>query len=59
MWKNISIFGVPVALALAGLNVYLSMGEPQRPEFIPYDHLRIRTKVKIHHCKVFLTFTIF
>lgn len=47
MWKNLSIYGVPVALSLAFLNVYLNAKEHERPEFIPYDHLRIMTKVKI------------
>ena len=45
MWKNLSLYATPVALALASLNVWLNWEEPARPEFIPYEHLRIRTKV--------------
>ncbi|XP_014206186.1 cytochrome c oxidase subunit 6A2, mitochondrial [Copidosoma floridanum] len=47
MWRNLTIFGVPVALLLAGINCYLLEKEEEhhpRPEFIPYEHLRIRTK---------------
>ncbi|XP_058800323.1 cytochrome c oxidase subunit 6A1, mitochondrial-like [Phymastichus coffea] len=44
MWKTLSLTVVPVALTLGFLNVYLNEHEEEPPEFIPYEHLRIRTK---------------
>ncbi|NP_001165814.1 cytochrome c oxidase subunit 6A1, mitochondrial [Nasonia vitripennis] len=44
MWRNLSLFGVPVVLTLGFLNVYLNEEHEEPPEFIPYEHLRIRTK---------------
>jgi len=47
MWKNISIFVGGPAIAFACFNAYLGemehMSHP-RDKFIPYEHLRIRTK---------------
>ncbi|XP_014223522.1 cytochrome c oxidase subunit 6A1, mitochondrial-like [Trichogramma pretiosum] len=44
MWKNLTYYVVPVVLGLAGASVYINTEEPERPEFIPYEHLRIRSK---------------
>lgn len=49
MWKTLSLTVVPVALGLGFLNVYLNGDEGDPPEFIPYEHLRIRTKVKFYY----------
>ncbi|KAG5329416.1 CX6A1 oxidase, partial [Acromyrmex charruanus] len=47
MWKRLSYFvGFP-AIALAMLNCYLNHQahhDDERPEFVAYEHLRIRTK---------------
>ncbi|KAH0947963.1 hypothetical protein HN011_004001 [Eciton burchellii] len=48
LWKRISLFlGFP-AIILASVNAYLAHKEHEekhvQPEFIPYEHLRIRTK---------------
>ncbi|XP_070172273.1 cytochrome c oxidase subunit 6A2, mitochondrial [Polyergus mexicanus] len=47
LWKRISLFlGFP-AIGLAMLNCYLNHQahhNDERAEFIPYDHMRIRTK---------------
>ena len=50
LWKNLTYFVAFPAVAVMTVNVYLHMKEewdnpPPRPEFIPYEHLRIRTKV--------------
>ncbi|KAK2583136.1 hypothetical protein KPH14_009160 [Odynerus spinipes] len=43
-WKFIYYFvGIP-AMALSGLNCYLNGGHGDPPEFVPYEHLRIRNK---------------
>lgn len=46
MWRNASFFVAFPAIALCGLNVYLDhKNHPHEPpEFIKYEHLRIRTK---------------
>ncbi|KAL4716738.1 hypothetical protein ACJJTC_004857 [Scirpophaga incertulas] len=45
LWKKLSFFvGFP-AVGLGMLNAYLAHQEHhERPEFVPYDYLRIRTK---------------
>ncbi|XP_025269497.1 cytochrome c oxidase subunit 6A1, mitochondrial [Camponotus floridanus] len=47
LWKRISFFvGVP-AICLAMLNCYLNHQahhNDERPEFVAYEHMRIRTK---------------
>jgi len=48
LWKRLSYFvGFP-AIGLAMVNCYLSHQahhDDERPEFVAYEHLRIRTKV--------------
>ncbi|XP_062558324.1 cytochrome c oxidase subunit 6A1, mitochondrial-like [Armigeres subalbatus] len=44
-WKNLSFFVAFPAVGLALANVFLqSSEERERPEFVPYEHMRIRTK---------------
>ncbi|KAJ8680268.1 hypothetical protein QAD02_016055 [Eretmocerus hayati] len=43
-WTKATFFGIPIAVGLGLLNLYINWEEPVRPEFIKYDHLRIRTK---------------
>ncbi|KAL2748354.1 hypothetical protein V1477_002997 [Vespula maculifrons] len=44
LWRNLYIFvGFPATL-LGALNCYLNSGHHPKPEFIPYEHLRIRTR---------------
>ncbi|XP_072949338.1 cytochrome c oxidase subunit 6A1, mitochondrial-like [Epargyreus clarus] len=46
LWKNLSFFVAFPAVGLGMLNAYLAHqeGGHERPEFIAYDYLRIRTK---------------
>ncbi|EFN85469.1 Cytochrome c oxidase polypeptide 6A1, mitochondrial [Harpegnathos saltator] len=47
LWKRLSFFVAFPAIGLAMLNSYLNHQahhHDERPEFIPYDHLRIRNK---------------
>jgi hypothetical protein len=48
LWKNLSFFVALPAVGLCMVNAYLKHQEEhhhERPEFIPYEHLRIRNKV--------------
>ncbi|XP_058464432.1 cytochrome c oxidase subunit 6A1, mitochondrial [Malaya genurostris] len=47
IWKKLSFFVAFPAVGLCMLNVYLKHQEEHghaRPEFVPYEHLRIRNK---------------
>ncbi|KAF2351512.1 Cytochrome c oxidase subunit VIa, partial [Trinorchestia longiramus] len=43
-WRLASYLVAFPAVALCMVNAYLSHEDHGRPEFIPYEHLRIRTK---------------
>ncbi|XP_040859785.1 cytochrome c oxidase subunit 6A1, mitochondrial [Ochotona curzoniae] len=47
MWKALTYFVALPGVAVSMLNVYLKSrqhDEHERPEFVPYPHLRIRSK---------------
>ncbi|KDR23661.1 cytochrome c oxidase subunit 6A, mitochondrial [Zootermopsis nevadensis] len=47
LWKNLSFFVALPAVGLCMVHAYLKHQEEhhhERPEFIPYEHLRIRNK---------------
>ncbi|CAG9786843.1 unnamed protein product [Diatraea saccharalis] len=46
LWKNLSLFVAMPAVGLGMLNAYLAHAEEhhERPEFVPYEYLRVRTK---------------
>lgn len=49
MWKALTYFVALPGVAVSMLNVYLKSrqhDEHERPEFVPYPHLRIRSKVR-------------
>lgn len=49
LWKRLSFFVAFPAVGLGMLNAYLAHQEhahEAQPEFVPYEFLRVRTKVK-------------
>ncbi|KAJ0176525.1 hypothetical protein K1T71_007704 [Dendrolimus kikuchii] len=46
MWKKMSFFVAFPAIGLGMLNAYLAHQEEhhERPPFVPYDYMRVRTK---------------
>ncbi|CAG0888833.1 unnamed protein product [Darwinula stevensoni] len=46
MWRQLSIFVALPAVGLCMLNAYLGIRDHPhaRPEFVPYEHMRIRSK---------------
>lgn len=53
LWKKLSFFVAFPAVGLGMLNAYLAHQEhahDEQPEFIPYEFMRVRTKVnnKLH-----------
>lgn len=53
LWRNLSFFVAFPAVGLCMVNAYLKHQEEhhhERPEFIPYEHLRLRNKVsRVEH----------
>ncbi|XP_045616564.1 cytochrome c oxidase subunit 6A, mitochondrial [Procambarus clarkii] len=43
-WKMVSLLVALPAIGLCMANAFLGTEHEHRPEFIPYEHLRIRTK---------------
>ncbi|RZF40463.1 hypothetical protein LSTR_LSTR000342 [Laodelphax striatellus] len=46
LWKKITLFVAFPAIAIASANCYVMeiSHHHERPEFVPYEHMRIRTK---------------
>ena len=47
MWRQLSLFVALPAVGLCMLNAYLGIRDHphERPEFVPYEHMRIHIKV--------------
>lgn len=50
LWKQLSLFGALPCVVVMSVYNFMHMAQEaehphERPEFIPYDHLRLRTKV--------------
>lgn len=62
MWRNLTYFVAFPAIGLCMINTYLMHQEEDHtpPEFIPYEHLRIRTKVHlcVNYCSLQVTIQI-
>jgi len=49
LWKQLSLFGALPCVVIMSVYNFMHMAQEaehphERPEFIPYDHLRLRTK---------------
>nr|XP_022900316.1 cytochrome c oxidase subunit 6A2, mitochondrial-like [Onthophagus taurus] len=44
MWRSLSFFVAFPAIALCGVNCYITHEHLDAPEFVKYDHLRLRSK---------------
>ncbi|GJQ80918.1 hypothetical protein Trydic_g4735 [Trypoxylus dichotomus] len=44
VWRNLSFFVAFPAIALCGLNCYISHEHNEQPEFVKYEYLALRTK---------------
>ena len=48
MWRNLTFFVAFPVIILGNVNAFfLGDDHHKRPEFIPYEHLRIRSKVRV------------
>lgn len=52
MWKSLTYLVALPGVGVSMLNVFLKSrhGEEERPEFVAYPHLRIRSKVPLVVC---------
>ena len=53
LWRKLSYFLAFPSMVIMSVSVYLhetQHASHERPEFVPYDHLRIRTKVTYNYC---------
>ena len=44
LWRRLSLLFALPAVGLCMVNAFLCHRERERPEFVPYEHLRLRTK---------------